>query len=229
MAKPPASHDLRRPLVLRGRKKLCWGGGRGKAAWDWNVAQVITRASPLHFLARRPEAKPRKQAILTFPLSVSSQGWVDTAHSESQGLLRPAPSLPSSAGGARGAAGQLLRNLGAPSINSFRPVQSTPLNRVEIFFPVSTFSALCYLLSLCELVPSPSRAVNSFLWSGDHLRALGNSHDPGHRASHSVGPQGMRILAGMYFDFFTLYAPHSHSLRSLNLGILSTVDLPSHL
>lgn len=174
-----------------GPEEALLGGGRGKAAWDWNVAQVITRASPLHFLARRPEAKPRKQAILTFPLSVSSQGWVDTAHSESQGLLRPAPSLPSSAGGARGAAGQLLRNLGAPSINSFRPVQSTPLSRVEIFFPVSTFSALCYLLSLCELVPSPSRAVNSFLWSGDHLRALGNSHDPGHRASHSVGPQGM--------------------------------------
>lgn len=43
---------------------LGWGGGRGSSAWDWNAVQVNSRVVPLHFLAQKPGAQPRKQAIL---------------------------------------------------------------------------------------------------------------------------------------------------------------------
>lgn len=72
-------------------------------------------ASPLRFLAQRPEAEPRKEAGRSqiFPFSVPSQRWVEGASSESPHVLQPAPEPTIS--GPR-AAGQLLRNSGALSV-----------------------------------------------------------------------------------------------------------------
>lgn len=160
MARLLASHGQWRPLVLLLEEALSAVGRKGKVALVWNVAQVIT--CPFHFLARRPKtSKPGKQAILRHSHSLCLY------KGGGRGPLRipeppPAcPSLPSSAGiGGRGAAGQLLRRLGAPSFLhklSVQPAQFIPLNRARIFF-AGTVTAL----------PLP--------YAGDHLRALWPLH-----------------------------------------------------
>lgn len=153
MARLLASHGQWRPLVLLLEEALSAVGRKGKVALVWNVAQVIT--CPFHFLARRPEAsKPRKQAVLRHSHSLCLY------KGGGRGPLRiprppPAcPSLPSSAGiGGRGAAGQLLRRLGAPSFLhklSVQPAQFIPLNRARIFF-AGTVTALPLPYAVCSL------------------------------------------------------------------------------
>lgn len=85
---------------------------------------------------------------------------MEGAHSESPRLLQPAPSLPSSAGiRGRGAAGQLLRSDGAPSLLR-KPFLASTIRTIEqsqhflSCSSYSTASVLCSLLSLqgCTLL-----------------------------------------------------------------------------
>lgn len=183
MARLPASHGQWRPLVLLLEEALSAVGRKGKAALVWNVAQVIT--CPLHFLAQRPEAsEPRKQAVLRHSHSLCLY------KGGGRGPLRiPAPppacpSLPLSAGvGGRGAAGQLLRRLGAPSFLhklSVQPAQFMPLNRARIFFP-GTVTALPLPCAVCSLYANCCRlGTISEPWGPRMVQGLSLERFSGH-------------------------------------------------
>lgn len=123
------------------------GGGSGKAGLELECGPGYHLYPPLPVLKALPEAS---RVILRHSYSLCLYGRVEGAHSDSQLLPQPAPSLQSSAGaavGGRAAAGQLLRTIGAPSsfINSPQPARLAPWHRVGIFFPVTVQGFLCPL------------------------------------------------------------------------------------
>ena len=76
-----ASHGQHQPVSLWCYRPedalLGWGVARGSSAWDWNAVQVNSGVAPLHFLAQKPGAQPRKQAILrhSHSLYLHRGGW----------------------------------------------------------------------------------------------------------------------------------------------------------